>query len=138
MSLEENKALVRRQVDVWNTGDLSALDEVFAADLVNHDPPPGAASDREGFKQIIAMNRAGFPDMKLTIEDMVAEGDRVVNRWTLSGTHEGEYMGIPPTGRKVVLKGISIHRIEGGKVVENWHEMDMMGVMAQLGVAPSG
>lgn len=137
MSVEENKALVRRHVEeAWNKGNLSVLDEIMAPNLVNHNAPPGITPDREGFKQIISMHRKAFSDLHVTVEDMVAEGDKVVNRWTVSGTHKGEYMGIAPTGKQVTLTGISIHRIEGGKIVEQWHEVDMLGLMQQLGVVP--
>ena len=138
MSTEENKALIRRQVEVWNTGNLDALDELMAADLIHHDMPPGLAPGLDGFKQIISMHKMAFPDVRVTIEDMFAEGDKVVNRWTVSGTHQGEYMGIAPTGKKVTLTGISIHRMAGGKIVENWHRMDMLSVMRQLGVVQPG
>ena len=137
MSTEENKALIRRQVEAWNTGNLDALDDLVAADLIHHDLPPGMAPGLEGFKQIISMHRKAFPDVRVTIEDILAEGDRVMNRWTVSGTHHGEYMGIAPTGKQVTLKGMSIHRIEGGKIAEQWHEMDMLGLLQQMGVVPT-
>ena len=135
-STAENKDLIRRQVEVWNTGNLNALDDLMAADLVHHDLPPGMAPGIEGFKQIIQMHRSAFPDIRVVIEDIVAEGDKVVNRWTVSGTHEGDYMGMPPTGKEVTLTGMSFHRIENGKIAEQWHEMDILGLMQQIRSLP--
>jgi len=137
ISIEQNTASVRRQVDeAWNKGNMAVLDELMAADLVFHDPPPGIAPDREGFKKIVSMHRKAMADFHVTIEDIFAEGDKVAVRWSWSGTQKGEYMGIAPTGKQVTLNGISIHRFKNGKIVENWHKMDMLGLMQQLGVVP--
>ena len=137
MSIEENKAIARRWMEeVWGKGSLAAVDELCAPDFVWHWAPPGVASDREGYKQNVTMSFAPFADIRSTIEDMVAEGDKVVVRWTWRGTHKGEFMGIAPTGKQVTLTGISIIRIAGGKIVEEWGEMDMLGWMQQLGVVP--
>jgi len=135
MTVEENKAIARRwNEEVWGKGDLAAAGELLATDFVFNYPPPEVAPDLEGYKQSMAMWRAPFADIRSTIEDMVAEGDKVAVRWTWGGTHTGEFWGIPPTGRQVTITGISILRIEGGKIVEEWGEMDNMGTMAQLGV----
>jgi predicted ester cyclase len=116
---EENKATVRRLMDeVWNQGNLDAIDEGLAPDFVNHDAPPGLPSDREGFKQLAVMYKAAFPDMHLHVEDQLAEGDMVVSRWSAHGTHQGELMGIAPTGKEVTVTGIDIDRFEGGQIVE--------------------
>jgi predicted ester cyclase len=116
---EENKATVRRLMDeVWNQGNLDAIDESLAPDFVNHDAPPGLPSDREGFKQLAVMYKAAFPDMHLHVEDQLAEGDMVVSRWSAHGTHQGELMGIAPTGKEVTVTGIDIDRFEGGQIVE--------------------
>ena len=134
-SLDDNKDVIRRQVDdVWNKGNLAALDELMAADLVGHGMPPGIAPGRDGFKQLISGHRKAFPDLQVKIEDMLAEGDKVANRWTWSGTHNGEYLGIAPTGKKVTMTGISIHRFEDGKIAEQWHEVNMLGLMQQFGI----
>ena len=90
----------------------------------------------EGYKQFFAMTHSAFPDFHSTLEDMFAEGDKVVQRFTARGTHKGEFMGIPPTGKQVTITGIAIHRITGGKIVEDWVNMDMLGMMVQLGVVP--
>jgi steroid delta-isomerase-like uncharacterized protein len=138
MSVEENKAIARRiGEEAWDQGNVAVLDELLAADFVYHNPGPGLTPDREGYKQQVSMNRAAFSDFRFTTEDMIAEGDKVVIRWTWRGTHKGEFMGIPPTGKQVTVTGICIHRIEGGKNVEERHEIDLLGLMQQLGVVPS-
>ena len=126
MSVEENKDLVRReQEELWNhTGDLDAAEELFAADQA------------EAAKQEAADFRRGFPDVTSTIEDLIAEGDKVVARWRSRATHRGEYMGITPTGKNVEFTGISMYRIEGGKIAESWNSEDQFGLIRQLGAVP--
>lgn len=137
MSGEENKALVRRYIEeVYNKGNVAAIDELLTPDFVHHSLPPEVGRDRESYKQFASMHRAAFPDFRLKVEDMVAEGDKVVLRFNWSGTHKGEFMGIPPTGKQVTVRAICIHRVEGGKIVEQWAELDSMGMMQQLGVVP--
>lgn len=139
MSTEENKAIARRwNEEVWNKGNLAAIDELFITDFVFNYPPPGAAPDREGYKQFLTRNFATWADIHCTIEDMVAEGDKVAVRWTWTGTHKGEFelMGIAPTGKQVTMTGISIMHIVGGKIAKEWTEEDMLGMMQQLGVFP--
>ena len=134
MSAEKNKAIIRRFVEeVQNGGDLTVLDEIAAADYVNHTAPPGVLPDREGLKQLTAMFRRAFPDGRITIEDLVAEGDRVVTRKTFRGTHRGELMGIQPTGRTVAIQLIDIVRLADGKAVESWSAADDLGMLQQLG-----
>ncbi len=139
MSIEENKALVQRFVEeVWNKGNLAAADEFLAANSVGHDPDaPGLAPGVEGFKQVFTMFRTAFPDLHVTVEDMIAEGDKVVSRTTARGTHKGELMGIAPTGKQVTVAEIRIHRIAGGKIVEHWGIVDKLSLMQQLGVVPT-
>ena len=134
---EQNKAVVRRFTEVFETGDLSILDEVLASNFVDHSPFPEQPPDREGMKQMIGMMRATFPDMAVSTDDMIAEGDKVVSRWTGTGTHQGEFMGIPATGKKVTVTGIGIDRVVDGKIVEHWEQFDAMGMMQQLGAIPS-
>lgn len=135
MSTEENKAIARRWMEeIWGKGSLAAIDELLAPDFVFNYAPAGVARDREAYKQTVTM--APFADIHSTIEDMVAEGDKVAVRWTYRGTHKGEFMGIAPTGKQVTMTGISIIRIVGGKIVEEWGEMDMLGMMQQLGAVP--
>ena len=135
MSTEENKALVRRFYDeVWNRGDYGVADEVFAADYVRHDlrptpVPPGP----EGQKLVANMFRTAFPDGQMTIDLLIAEADLVMARWTIQGTHQGAWINIPPTGKRVGFAGVNIFRIAGGKVVEIWNHRDDLGLMQQLG-----
>ncbi len=137
MSVEENKAIeLRFFEEVVNKGELAVIDELFAANFVDHSAVPGIAADREGAKQFFAMAHSAFPDFHSTLEDMFAEGDKVVQRFTARGTHKGEWMGIAPTGKQMTCPGIAIHRITGGKIVEGWTTMDMLCVMVQLGVVP--
>src|SRR3970040_1027142 len=139
MSTEQNKALVRQMVEeIFNRGNMSRADEFLAPDFVDREElPPGIPNDREGTKQLVIMLRSAFPDFKATIHDIVAEGDKVVFRQTWSGTHKGEFMGIPPTGKSVSFGVIDIIRIAGGKFVEHWGQMDSMGMMPQLGAIPT-
>jgi steroid delta-isomerase-like uncharacterized protein len=104
---------------------------------VDHNPFPGQAPGREGVKQIITDMRASFPDLKVTQEDQIAEGDKVVTRWSASGTHKGDFQGIPPTGKLVEVMGIVIDRIAGGKIVDHWEQFDAMSMMIQLGAIPA-
>jgi predicted ester cyclase len=126
VSAEENKALVRReQEELWNhTGNLDAAEELFGPDQV------------EAARQEAADFRRGFPDVVSIIEDLIAEGDRVVARWRSRATHRGEYMGIPPTHKEVEFTGISFYHIEGGKIAESWNSEDQLGLMRQIGVVP--
>jgi len=138
VSTEENKALVRRFVDeVQSEGNIDAIDDLCSPEFVNHSAPPGVPSNCEGVKQVTAMFRQAFPDSYFTVEGMVAEGDKVATRKTFHGTHQGEFMGIPPTGQQVSIGLIDIVRIAGGKVVEHWSMGDSLGMLQQLGVIPT-
>ncbi len=134
---EENKALVRRFVDeVQSRGNIDAIDELCSSEFVNHSAPPRVPSNCEGVKQVTTMFRQAFPDSYFTVEDMVAEGDKVATRKTFHGTHQGEFMGIPPTGQQVSIGLIDIVRLANGQVVEHWSMGDNLGLMQQLGVIP--
>jgi predicted ester cyclase len=138
MSIEENKEIVSHlNEEVVNQKNLSALDNYVATDVVWHNAPPGLAPGIEGYKQFFSMLNAGFPDYHSTIEDAIAEGDKVVHRFRGRGTHKGEWMGIAPTGKQVTVTGILIYRIAGDKIVEEWLQYDVMGLMQQLGAVPS-
>lgn len=135
---DENKAIVRRTMEeCFNNGNLGVADELVTADYVDHAAPPGFPGGPEGFKQLVGMYRQAFPDLRVTIEEVIAEGDKVVTRWVATGTHQGELMGIPPTNKPVTVTGIDINRVVGGKVTEHWGNFDQLGMMQQLGVAPS-
>ena len=137
MTIEENKALVRRFVDEGQSaGNIDAIDELCSPEFVNHSAPSGMPPNREGVKQVTAMFRQAFPDSYFTVEDMIAEGDKVATHKTFHGTHEGEFMGMPPTGRRVSMELIDIVRISEGRVVEHWSMGDNLGMMQQLGVIP--
>ena len=135
---EENKALTRRSIEeIWNKGNLAVADELIAANSVTHDPAtPNPGSGPEATKQQASMYRTAFPDLHITIEDQVAEGDQVVTRWTARGTHRGDLMGIAPTGKQMTITGINITRIAGGKAQEGWTNWDTIGMMQQLGAVP--
>jgi len=139
MSVKEIKALVHRWFERWNMGKAAALavmDETCATDYVVH---AGIGPDIHGLKDNKQDTREvfkAFPDIHLTIDDMVVEGDKVATRWTLTGTHKGEFMGRPPTNKKVTIWGITIDRVAGGKFVESWVRYDNLGLMQQLGLVP--
>jgi steroid delta-isomerase-like uncharacterized protein len=134
MSVEENKAIFRRIVEEgFNKGNLAIVDELVATNHVNH---TDNVHGPEEYKQFITMYRTAFPDLHMTIEDQIAEGDKVVNRWTSRGTHKGDLMGIPPTGKQTTVTGMYVARIIGGKIVEEWGNLDALGMMQQLGVVP--
>ena len=139
MSTEENKAIVRRFFDeVCNERKLNVADELVAATHTLHDPSiPGVEPGPEGMKQTISVYQNAFNDAHWAVEDMVAEGDKVVTRWTGHGTHTAELQGIPQTGKQVNVPGIWIFRIAGGKIAESWDVWDTLGMMQQLGVIPA-
>ncbi len=134
MSVEKNKALVRRLVEAWNTRSWGVFDEVMVPDCVDHYALPGQKPGREGYREAQISFTKAFPDNHYTIDDMVAEGDKVAVRLTCSGTHRGEFMGFAPTNKRVTLPVISIWRIVGGKLVEEWGFSDRLGWVGQLGV----
>ena len=137
MSVEENKTIARRFNDeVWDGGDEAALDELFAEDAVDHGAIPGQPPGREGHKYQLNLFRTAFPDLHVTSEDIFSEGDKVAYRWTGRGTHQGELMGIAPTGKEVTFRGIDLLRIAEGKVVERWSEYNALDAMQQMGVVP--
>jgi steroid delta-isomerase-like uncharacterized protein len=126
VSAEENKALVRKFFEeAWGKGDVAAVDEFMATDYVEHPRPSSLPPGPEGLKQLITAYRSAFPDLKLTLDDIFAEGEMVAFRWSARGTHLGDWLGIPPTGNHVTATGITIFRIAGGKVVESWTSIDL-------------
>ena len=137
---DQNKALARRNVEeIWNQGNLSVIDELVAPNATFHDPavPGGKFTGPEGFRQFVQIYRGAFPDVRLTIEDLIAEGDKVVSRWTATGTQKGELMGIAPSGKRVTVTGCNIDQYQNGKIVEGWASYDMLGLLQQLGVVPA-
>jgi steroid delta-isomerase-like uncharacterized protein len=131
---EENKALALRSWEAANNPD--TIDEVYAADLVWHEPDQDIRGYEQA-KQFVSTFFTAFPDLNATVEDVIAEGDKVVTRWTIRGTHQGEIEEFgPPTGKQAELQGISIHRIADGKIVEEWNRYDNLSLLQQLGLAP--
>ena len=141
MSAGQNKATIRRfYTEAFDKGNLDVLDELVTDDFVAHAPAePGhdeETQDAERLKQEIARNRAAFPDLTFNLQDMVAEGDTVAIRWSATGTHEGQLMDLPPTGKQVRLDGMNFLRFEDGKIAEDWVLWDSLGLMQQLGMGP--
>ncbi len=137
MSHEKNKAAVRRWIDeVFNKGNLTVVDELVDPDWVDHNPVPDQKPGIEGAKQAVRLYRTGFPDMVCTIDEQLADGDKVVTRFTVRATHRGEYMGTAPSGRRIDVKGITIDRFAHGKAIETWTEFDALGMLQQIGAIP--
>lgn len=134
---EENKALYRSFIEeVFINKNLAAVDKYIAPDCVDHAGPPGLPPGPEGAKQMIGMYLSALPDAWVKVEDQIAEGDKVVSRLTWGGTHRGELMGVPATGKQVSVAGIDIVRCAGGKIVEHWESFDMLGMLQQIGAVP--
>jgi steroid delta-isomerase-like uncharacterized protein len=138
MTSEQNKAIVRRAFEEPWKGNLDVVDELVASDYVGHDP---ATSEPlygpEGVKEFISTYRAAFPDTRIDVEQQLSEGDLVATRWSGRGTHEGELMGIEPTGKQVTVSGLTMSRLEDGKIVEEFQNWDTFGMMQQLGAVPA-
>ena len=138
MFLEDNKAVIRAYVEtVWNEKQLDRAGEVVASDFLDYAPLPGQAPGLEGAKRKWAMYLNAIPDLRVTIEDLVAEGDKVAVRRSYEGTHQGELLGIPATGKQVRVSSISIFRLAEGKIADSWEQWDRLGLLQQLGVIPA-
>jgi steroid delta-isomerase-like uncharacterized protein len=138
MSTESNKAVVQRWIEeVWNRDNLTSADELIGDNYVLHDPTRPGLRGREGIKGSIASFRIAFPDLHFTIEDQLAEEDKVVIRYTVQGTHQGPLMGIPATGKHGTLTGIDIYRLVDGKIAEAWSNWDTLLMLQQMGVIPA-
>jgi steroid delta-isomerase-like uncharacterized protein len=137
MDEAEIRDIVERFTDqAWNGGDLDLIDELFGADYVGHDAPrPEPVRGPEGMKDFLRMYHGAFSDAHITLDDVIIKDDKVVTRWTGTGTHDGNLMGIPPTGKAVSFTGIRIFRVADGKIVEGWVDWDTFGLMRQLGKA---
>lgn len=139
MSVEENKAIIRRYIEVgWSTGDMSAVEGAIDPNYHRHQPNMAMPVESEkDLEQLIGMYRAGVPDLDIRIQHIVAEGDWVVTRVICRGTHTGELAGIPPTGKALEFTASDIFQMAGGKVVESWHNVDDLGLLQQIGVIPT-
>ena len=135
---EQNKAIVRRLFEeLWNKGNLSVADQLFSPNYAHHDPStPDVGRGPESEKKRATLYRTAFPDLQLTIEDIIAEGETVMARWSCRGTHKGDLSGIAPTGKQVTISGVTIARLTNGKLAEGYVNWDALGLMQQLGVAP--
>src|ERR1700688_4796862 len=135
---EQNKNAVRRLFDeLWNKGNLPVADELIGANYTHHDPStPDVGRGRESEKKRVTLYRNAFPDLRLTVEDLFAEGETVVARWSCRGTHKGELNGIAPTGKQFNITGVSIARFTNGKMFEGYVNWDALSLMQQLGVVP--
>jgi steroid delta-isomerase-like uncharacterized protein len=135
---EHNKAIVRRLfTELWNNGNLSVADEVFAPNYAHYDPStPDFGRGPDSEKKRAALYRTAFPDLHLTIEDVIAEGETVMTRWSCRGTHNGDLNGVAPTGKHITITGLTVARVSNGKIVEGYVNWDALGLMQQLGVVP--
>jgi steroid delta-isomerase-like uncharacterized protein len=136
---DQNKAIARRALETFGSGDLDELDKLVSEDAVDHDTqnPNAGIEGPEGAKRTAGMYRAAFSDLQITVEDQIAEGDKVVTRWTAVGKQDGDLAGLPASGRSATVTGITIDRIDGGKIVESWGNWDTLGMMQQLGAVPA-
>jgi predicted ester cyclase len=138
MSSEQNKAIVRRLFEEPWKGNLSVVDELAASEYIGHDPAlPEPLRGPEGIKEFVSTYLVAFPDARIQVEEQLAEGELVATRWSARGTHEGELMDIEPTGKEVTVTGLTISRLEGGKVVEEFQNWDFSGMLRQIEAAPA-
>lgn len=141
MTTQNKVNVVNRYIEeVWNKGNVDAVDELLAEDYTHLTPPPGLKPTREGFKKYVAMMQDAFPDLNLTVEETIVDGDKVVQRYKSKGTHRGELMGISPTGNTAQIDGISIYTVKDGKIVDDATQVDFAGLLAQIGAVsmPNG
>jgi steroid delta-isomerase-like uncharacterized protein len=135
---EQNKAIARAVFEVWSSGQLERLDGLVSPEVVHHDRyDPNAAEGLAGMKRTIEQNRQAFPDLRLAVEDQIAEADKVVTRWRAEMTHSGEMAGFAPSGNLITITGITIDRFDGGKIIEAWRSMDTLAVLRGIGALPS-
>ena len=136
MNTEHNTRLATRLYDLLNTGDVEAIADLVTADYLEHDPLPGQGTGREGVVDRFSMLVRGLAP-RFTVEDVIADGDKVVVRWTNAGTHVGDFLGIPATGRPFTIGGIDIYRVAGDRLAEHWHQIDQLAMLGQLGLLPA-
>jgi len=136
MSGEVNSKIVERFETAFGANDVDTIDELCAPDLVDHNPIPDQKPGLAGFKDTIAMYKGIFPDSQVDVQHIVAEGDLVATHWTVTGTHQAEFFGIPATGRKVSIEGMNVYRLDGGRITDVWTQFDGLGLMQQLGAMP--
>ena len=139
MSAQDNKAVAERLLEAWNNSDYDAIEKMVASDFVNHNPPPipGAGADRDGMLTAMRYLRQALPNGRAETVNIVAEDDKIVLHDVIRGTHEGDFLGVSPTGRQVSFEFIHIFRLADGRIVERWGIADAMGLMQQLGAVPA-
>jgi steroid delta-isomerase-like uncharacterized protein len=138
MSTDANKALARRWIEAWNSNtNFDVIDQIFAEDWIDRNPIPGGSQGIEGAAHFVRVFRNAFSDIHVTLDTLMAEGDMVMFRVIVNATHTGEFQGLPPTGKHVTFSGITIHRVAGGKFAESVNEMDLLGLLEQLGAFPA-
>jgi len=138
VATQENENVVRRFFEVvFNQGNSAAVNDLVASDFVDHNPFPGQAPNREGLAQFVNMFHTPLPDLKVEIQDMIAQGDKVAVRWQARATHKGTFLQIPSTGKQVTISGLDIMRIADGKIVEHWGFQDQLGFVKEIGVLPA-
>jgi len=138
MTSEQNKTIVRRAIEEPWKGNLEVIDELIATQYIGHDPAsPEPLRGPKGVKEFVAIYRTAFPDARVTVEQQLAEGNLVATRWSGRGTHEGELLGVEPTGKRVTVSGLTISKLENGKIVEEFQNWDTFGLMQQLGAVPA-
>ncbi len=133
MSKEQNLEATKKLGEAVSSGDLQALNEIFSADVVEHDPAPGQGKGPEGFIKFFSMMRTAFPDLKVTVDHIVQDENNLAMAYKIHGTHKGDFMGIAPTGKSFEARGMQIGRYENGKIVERWGSSDELGLVKQLG-----
>lgn len=132
----ENNEIVERFEAAFGANDVAVIDELCDPDLVDHNPAPDQKAGLPGFKDTIAMYKSIFPDSEVTVQHVVGEGDLVATHWTVTGTHQAEFFGVPATGRKVSVEGMNVYRVNGGRITDVWTQFDGLGLMGQLGALP--
>ena len=134
----QNKLVLRRFFEeIFNQGNLAAADDIVGANYLNHNAAPGETPGRAGLTQFVTYLHVAFRDLNFTIEDQIAEGDKVVTRWNATGIHQGGFAGVPATGKPVVITAINVHRVVDGQIQEGWLNWDALGLLQQLGVVPA-
>lgn len=136
MSVEDNKKTQQKFGEAINSGNLENLRDLVSEDVKDHDPAPNQGPGPQGYIDFFTMMRNAFPDMEVEVETLVAAEDKVAFAYTLTGTHKGEFMGVPSTGKKIKARGMQISRFKNGKLVERWGSSDELGILKQLGVKP--
>jgi steroid delta-isomerase-like uncharacterized protein len=137
MSTEQNKSIVRRWIEEgWNKGNLDVIDQVYAPNYIQHEPAPETVTSSEALKQYVGAYLTAFPDLHLSIEDLIAEGDKVVWRFKSTGHQNGPFMGMPASGKSGSITGLVMFRLEDSRIVEGWVNIDALGLLQQLGVIP--